>query len=282
MARARRSGAPSISVGTSVASKWMPGALRRARARHSAATPSRRTSSVLAPGWSPRASSMRSPTSAVSSSLCSTTSASRRRRSSGSSSTSSSRTSMFVRRLVTGVRSSCEASATSWRWARTDSSRASREAWRRSSIALKLVASWPTSSSAWTRRRLVRSSVSPISWATSATSASGASTRREAMRPRIAASAMPARSTSSRTRRRSDRMLSTPLSGRASWMATFSSNSARRGIVARGQRQREGHHAAGGCCPTWASEKYCLPWPAATARAWAVLGRLGLTLPCTP
>ncbi len=34
---------------------------------------------------------------------------------------------MFVRRLVIGVRSSCEASATSWRWARTDSSSASRE-----------------------------------------------------------------------------------------------------------------------------------------------------------
>ena len=55
---------------------------------------------------------------------------------------------MLVRRLVTGVRSSCEASATSWRWARTDSSSAAREASSRSSIALKRVASWPTSSSA--------------------------------------------------------------------------------------------------------------------------------------
>ena len=31
---------------------------------------------------------------------------------------------MFVRRLVSGVRSSCDASATSWRWARVDSSSA--------------------------------------------------------------------------------------------------------------------------------------------------------------
>ena len=43
-------------------------------------------------------------------------------------------TSMFVRRLVSGVRSSCEASATSWRWARLDSSSAA-------SIVLKLAAS---------------------------------------------------------------------------------------------------------------------------------------------
>ena len=41
---------------------------------------------------------------------------------------------MFVRTLVSGVRSSCEASATSWRWARVDSSSAA-------SIVLKLAAS---------------------------------------------------------------------------------------------------------------------------------------------
>ena len=44
---------------------------------------------------------------------------------------------MLVRRLVIGVRSSCEASATSWRCARTESSSSSRELWRRSIIALK-------------------------------------------------------------------------------------------------------------------------------------------------
>ncbi len=48
-------------------------------------------------------------------------------------------TSMFVRTLVSGVRSSCDASATSWRCARVDSSRAA-------SIVLKLAASRLSSS----------------------------------------------------------------------------------------------------------------------------------------
>ncbi len=56
------------------------------------------------------------------------------------------RISMLVRRLVTGVRSSCEASATSWRWACTDASSARIECSRASSIALKLPASRPISS----------------------------------------------------------------------------------------------------------------------------------------
>ena len=45
---------------------------------------------------------------------------------------------MLVRRLVTGVRSSCEASATSWRWACTEASSALIECSSASSIALKL------------------------------------------------------------------------------------------------------------------------------------------------
>ena len=48
-------------------------------------------------------------------------------------------TSMFVRTLVSGVRSSCDASATSWRCARVDSSSAA-------SIVLKLAASRLSSS----------------------------------------------------------------------------------------------------------------------------------------
>ena len=66
---------------------------------------------------SPRASSTSSATSDVISSSCATTSRSRRSRSSGRQPVGrAASTSMFVRRLVSGVRSSCEASATSCRW----------------------------------------------------------------------------------------------------------------------------------------------------------------------
>ncbi len=126
---------------------------------------------------------------------------------------------MLVRRLVTGVRSSCEASATSWRWARIESSSSAREPSRRSSIELKRVASWPTSSSAWTRIRFDRSSVSPMCCAAWATSASGASARRAARRPSPAASAIPPRNTRNRTSRRLERIESMPFSGRASCSA---------------------------------------------------------------
>ena len=53
---------------------------------------------------------------------CSATSVSRRSRSSGGSASAPPRTSMFVRRLVNGVRGSCDASATKRRWAVADSS----------------------------------------------------------------------------------------------------------------------------------------------------------------
>ena len=60
---------------------------------------------------------------------------------------------MLVRSAVTGVRSSCEASATSWRWAAIEPSSVS-------SIALKRAASSPTSSWLVTSIRRPRSSVS--------------------------------------------------------------------------------------------------------------------------
>ena len=141
IARSRRSGTPSTITGSRWAWSLTWGALRRERATDSSAIRSRRTSSVEPGGMSPRARSIRSPTSALSSSLCSTTSSSSRRRSSSSSWAPARSTSMFVRRLVTGVRNSCDASATSWRCARTDSSSAAREVSRLSSIALKRVAS---------------------------------------------------------------------------------------------------------------------------------------------
>ena len=97
------------------------GRCRRVRSTASAATRSRRTSSGSAGSASPRASSISSAISAVISPICSTTSSSscraRPRRARGRS----SGTSKFVRRLVSGVRSSCEASATSCRCASLDS-----------------------------------------------------------------------------------------------------------------------------------------------------------------
>ena len=73
-------------------------------------------------GVSPRATSIRSETSR------SAPRSARRRPSAGGrgplppARAPESSTSMLVRRLVTGVRSSCEASATSWRWAVTEAS----------------------------------------------------------------------------------------------------------------------------------------------------------------
>ena len=108
---------------------------------------------------------------------------------------------MFVRRLVTGVRSSCEASATSWRWACTDASSALIERSSASSIALKLLARRPISSSlvgsirplrSWVGRRARSASVSRLSGSTAAPATS---------RPSSAASAMPPTSSSTRIRR---------------------------------------------------------------------------------
>ena len=93
---------------------------------------------------------------------------------------------MFVRRLVIGVRSSCEASATSWRWAATERSSVS-------SIALKCSASSPTSSWVSTSIRRPRSSVAAMWRAASVTCAIGATTLRETSRPSATASATPPR-----------------------------------------------------------------------------------------
>ena len=78
-------------------------------------------------------------------SSCATTSARSCSRSSGGSAPSRASTSMFVRRLVSGVRSSCDASWTSWRWRCAASS-------SDASIALKVVASRLSSSLAASRR----------------------------------------------------------------------------------------------------------------------------------
>ena len=102
------------------------GRLRRARSTASAATRSSRTSSGPRPA---RCSSRASSTSSPIERRHLARAARRRRASSRSRSlrrqrSSRASTSMFVRRLVSGVRSSCEASATSWRCARAESSSA--------------------------------------------------------------------------------------------------------------------------------------------------------------
>ena len=74
---------------------------------------------------------------------------------------------MFVRSEVTGVRSSCEASATSRRWAAIDPSSVS-------SIALKRAASSPTSSWLVTSIRRPRSSVCAMCRAAAVTRVTGA------------------------------------------------------------------------------------------------------------
>ena len=98
-----------------------PGALDRGR--HELVEPQRLGGS---PAGSPsRASSTRSPTSSASSSSCATRSRRRRSRSAAGRSRRVPSTSRLVRSEVSGVRSSCDASATSWRCARWESSSAS-------------------------------------------------------------------------------------------------------------------------------------------------------------
>ena len=80
---------------------------------------------------------------------------------------------MFVRRLVSGVRSSCEASATSWRWAATEASSAATERPRRSSIVLKLEARRLSSSAPESSMRALRSWVSATCSAASVSAAHG-------------------------------------------------------------------------------------------------------------
>ncbi len=98
---------------------------------------------------------------------------------------------MLVRSVASGVRSSCEASATSRRWAASERSSAA-------SISLKLAARRPSSSSPRTSIRWVRSWVRATSSAASETSPAGASAVRATTGPSAAASAMPPALTAAR------------------------------------------------------------------------------------
>ena len=113
-------GSASRSKRTSLARPWV-----FCTATASCTSRSRRSGSRGAGSWSPRASSARSPTRSVSSCSCTSTSSTRTERSSALSSSTRRITSRLVRRLVSGVRSSWEASSTSWLWARRDDSSAS-------------------------------------------------------------------------------------------------------------------------------------------------------------
>ena len=195
-ARPSRSGRPATTVESSSASNVTAGRLRWARATASPTSRSSCTSSTPDSGSSPRASSMTSVISALSSSVSARTSSSRRVRSSAGSSPPASRTSMFVRSDVTGVRSSCDASATSWRWAWTESSSARREPSSVSSIVLKRAAMRPTSSSPGTSMRRPRSSVCVMCSAAAVRSVTGWITRRLNRRANSAASSVPAKHSS--------------------------------------------------------------------------------------
>ena len=119
---------------------------------------------------------------------------------------------MFVRRLVSGVRSSCDASATSWLRARVDSSRAP-------SIVLKLLARRLSSSRPSTSIRSERSPVSVTVSVASVSRRTGASAARETIRPSPPAMSVPPVAIRIRSQRIRARAWSVSSSGRAIWTA---------------------------------------------------------------
>ena len=150
--------------------------------------------------------------------------------------------SMLVRSVASGVRSSCEASATSRRWAASERSSASI-------ISLKLAASRPSSSSPRTSIRRVRSWVRATSSAASETSPAGASAARATTGPSAAASATPPALTRNRIRTRSERVSSVSSSEVATCRAAPSASgwvSTRRGCRRRRRRPRSAAPAARG------------------------------------
>ena len=163
-------------------------------------------------GCAPRASSTTSPTSAVSSSSSSSRSRTRRVRSSGGRPFARASTCTFVRRLESGVRSSCEASATSCRWEATELSSAS-------SVVLKLRARRPSSSSPSTTRRWPSGSsvTTSVLWVKRRT---GESAVRETIRPSPSPSSTPAAVISASRTRSELSAWSVSVSGRAICTAT--------------------------------------------------------------
>ena len=156
---------------------------------------SRRSVSAGEGSWSPRASSARSPTRSVSSWSWTRTSSTRTERSSSLSSSMRRITSRFVRRLVSGVRSSCDASSTSWLWARREDSSASRR-------RLKVRRRRPSSSGPPGESRRETSVVSATSSTESVSEFSGMRAVRATSQPRATARRTPTNATiSSRSAR---------------------------------------------------------------------------------
>jgi hypothetical protein len=131
------------------------------------------------------------------------------------------RNSMLVRRLVTGVRSSCEASATSWRCARADSSSLRIVPSSAASIALKLRARLPSSSR---RRSSIRAAEvvgrGDVLGAPRVRRRTGASVVRATNQPSSAASAMPIAATISEDHAQVESVESCSLSERSITTAT--------------------------------------------------------------
>ena len=139
IARSSASGSPRTSVGRKSSSYRSPGARPAARAATRSATRSSRTSSMWYEACPSRASSTRSLIS-TRSSPASASAAAASAGTLGSSGRSAS-SSRLVIRLVSGVRSSCEASATSRRCEPADSSSAAVIA--ANACPSRLISSWP-------------------------------------------------------------------------------------------------------------------------------------------
>ncbi len=188
IARWSRSGTATIRVGAMSAVNSTRGQCSRARSTTCSASAFQSSSSKAAAGSSPRASSTVSATRPVRSSIPSRTEEISRSRSSGSSSSILRSTSTLVRREVSGVRSSCEASATSWRCRSVESCTAL-------SMALKLTASRPSSSRSARSPGSMRCARSRVAATRSAASVSwpiGRSAVRVTHQPRPPASRIPA------------------------------------------------------------------------------------------
>ena len=185
------------------------GACRSARSTAAATSSSSRSASRSATGSSSRARSTRSATSSVSSSSWATTSV-RSRAWSAAPRPPRPSTSRLVRSEVSGVRSSCDASATSRRCARCEASSAS-------SIVLNAPASRDSSSSPSRSIRRVRSRVRATCSAASVSSATGRTAVRVAIRASRIAAATPSSTITPRPSRSVPSVWSTSSSERATW-----------------------------------------------------------------
>ena len=171
-------------------------------------------------------------------------------------------TSRLVRRLVSGVRSSWEASTTSWAWARRENSRAS-------SRRLKVRRRRPSSSGPPGERRRVTSVVSARSSTVSVRELSGTSAVWATSHPNTTARRTPIRATAPSTipRRSSSELTSSRV---AIWRAPPSVRSSDPKRVPGGRGSTSSRSWSP---PTSTVVKKDGASPAATSRAWGVIGR---------